>query len=74
MGNHDHFHIGSFPVDANPALGIRQSYIADSVWSIANILVPNLLYFRFANPALSHKASIFRAFRKSSRTYLTALR
>ena len=45
MGNHDHFYIGSFPVDANPVLGIRQSYIADSVWSIANILVPNLKTF-----------------------------
>lgn len=45
MGNHDHFYIGSFPVDANPALGLRQSYIADSVWSIADILVPNLNTF-----------------------------
>jgi metallophosphoesterase (TIGR03768 family) len=45
MGNHDHFYIGSFPVDANPALGIRQSYIADSVWSIADILAPNLRTF-----------------------------
>lgn len=45
MGNHDHFYIGSFPVDANPALGIRKSYIADSVWSIANILAPNLHTF-----------------------------
>ena len=45
MGNHDHFFIGSFPVDANPALGIRQSYISNSVWSIADILVPNLRTF-----------------------------
>lgn len=45
MGNHDHFYIGSFPVDANPALGIRQSYVADSVWSIADILAPNLRTF-----------------------------
>ncbi|MEI7430137.1 MAG: TIGR03768 family metallophosphoesterase [Betaproteobacteria bacterium] len=45
MGNHDHFYIGSFPVDANPALGFRQSYIADSVWSMANILAPNLRTF-----------------------------
>jgi len=45
MGNHDHFCIGSFPVDANPALGIRQSYISDSVWSMANILAPNLRAF-----------------------------
>jgi metallophosphoesterase (TIGR03768 family) len=45
MGNHDHFYIGSFPVDANPALGFRQSYVADSVWSIADILAPNLRTF-----------------------------
>lgn len=38
MGNHDHFMIGSFTVDADPALGFRQSYIADSVWSIGNPL------------------------------------
>ena len=45
MGNHDHFYIGSFPVDANLALGFRQSYVADSVWSIADILAPNLRNF-----------------------------
>ena len=45
MGNHDHFYIGSFPVDANPALGIRQSYVADSVWAIADIMIPNLKTF-----------------------------
>jgi hypothetical protein len=25
LGNHDHFYIGSFPVDADPSLGIRDS-------------------------------------------------
>jgi metallophosphoesterase (TIGR03768 family) len=45
LGNHDHFYIGSFPVDANPALGVRESFVADSVWAIANILVPNLKAF-----------------------------
>ena len=45
MGNHDHFYIGSFPVDAIPALAIRQSYIAGSVWSIANILAPHFQTF-----------------------------
>jgi len=54
MGNHDHFYIGSFPVDANPALGIRQSYVAGSVWSIANILAPNLRTF----PALFNMEGI----------------
>ena len=45
MGNHDHFFIGSFPVDANPSLGLRASFVADSVWSISNILAPNLKTF-----------------------------
>ena len=42
LGNHDHFFIGSFPVDAEPALGIRESYISDKVWAISDLLVPNL--------------------------------
>lgn len=45
MGNHDHFFIGSFPVDANPALGLREAYIADTVWAVADILEPNLAKF-----------------------------
>ncbi|WP_136360710.1 TIGR03768 family metallophosphoesterase [Desulfatibacillum aliphaticivorans] len=45
MGNHDHFYIGSFPVDADPSLGIRDSYIADTVWNAANILQPDLAAF-----------------------------
>lgn len=45
MGNHDHFFIGSFPVDAKPALGIRQSYVSGSVWSTADFLVPNFQNF-----------------------------
>ena len=45
MGNHDHFFIGSFPVDANPALGIRQSYVSDSVWATADFLAPNYKNF-----------------------------
>ncbi len=40
LGNHDHFYIGSVPVDANPALGLRQSYISDTVWSRADFLQP----------------------------------
>jgi metallophosphoesterase (TIGR03768 family) len=40
LGNHDHFYIGSFPVDADPSLGIRQSYTSDTVWSVADFLVP----------------------------------
>jgi metallophosphoesterase (TIGR03768 family) len=40
LGNHDHFYIGSVPVDANPALGLRESYISDTVWSRADFLQP----------------------------------
>jgi len=41
LGNHDHFYIGSFPVDADPSLGIRDSYISDTVWAVADFLKPN---------------------------------
>ena len=40
MGNHDHFFIGSFPVDADKSLGIRESYVSSHVWSVADALVP----------------------------------
>jgi metallophosphoesterase (TIGR03768 family) len=40
LGNHDHFYIGSFPVDANATLGIRDSYISRTVWSRADLLIP----------------------------------
>ena len=33
LGNHDHMFIGSFPIDAEPSLGLRESYTADSVWA-----------------------------------------
>ena len=45
LGNHDHFFIGSFPVDALPELGLRQSYVADSMWAVGDILVPDLKAF-----------------------------
>ncbi|MFZ4478280.1 MAG: TIGR03768 family metallophosphoesterase [Rhodoferax sp.] len=38
MGNHDHFFIGSFPVDADPSLGIRKSYVSDTIWNVADVL------------------------------------
>ena len=41
IGNHDHFMIGSFPVDADPSLSFRKSYVADTVWAVADILKPN---------------------------------
>jgi len=42
LGNHDHFYLGSFPVDADPSLGIRNSYVSDSVWTRAAFLVPEV--------------------------------
>lgn len=33
LGNHDHLFIGSFPIDAEPSLGLRESYTADSIWA-----------------------------------------
>ncbi len=42
IGNHDHFFIGSFPVDAIPSLGLRQSYLSKTVWAVPdNILTPD---------------------------------
>lgn len=41
LGNHDHFFIGSVPVDADPSLGIRESYVSDKVWAVGNVLIPN---------------------------------
>lgn len=36
LGNHDHFMIGSFPVDGDPSLGFRESYTSDKVWAIGS--------------------------------------
>ena len=41
LGNHDHFLLGSFPVDADPSLGLRQSYVSDTVWAVADVLIPD---------------------------------
>jgi metallophosphoesterase (TIGR03768 family) len=41
LGNHDHFCIGSVPVDADPALKIRESYTSSNVWAIGDVLIPN---------------------------------
>lgn len=40
MGNHDHFFIGSVPVDANPALGIRAAYLSNQIWTCGDVLAP----------------------------------
>jgi metallophosphoesterase (TIGR03768 family) len=45
LGNHDHFYIGSFPIDADPSLGIRNSYISGTVWSRTDFLIPNSATF-----------------------------
>jgi len=42
MGNHDHFFIGSIPVDADPSLGIRESYLSANIWSGGDALLPTL--------------------------------
>ncbi len=41
LGNHDHFYIGSVPVDAFPELKLRESYISDEVWAVGDVLLPN---------------------------------
>lgn len=45
LGNHDHFMIGSFPVDGDPSLGFRASYTSDKVWAIGDVLRPNIATF-----------------------------
>ncbi len=42
LGNHDHFWLGSVPVDADPSLAIRQSYTSANVWAVGDILRPSL--------------------------------
>jgi metallophosphoesterase (TIGR03768 family) len=42
LGNHDHFMLGSFPVDADPSLGLRASFLSDTVWTVPAFLVPNM--------------------------------
>jgi len=38
LGNHDHFWIGSFPVDDGPRKNLRQSYISDEVFAAGDPL------------------------------------
>ncbi len=40
IGNHDHFLIGSFPVRADPSIGLAASYLADTVWAIPDVPIP----------------------------------
>lgn len=41
LGNHDHFFIGSIPIDADSSLNIRPSYTSGKVWAIGDVLKPN---------------------------------
>ena len=41
MGNHDHFFIGSVPVDADPSLQLRQSYTSNKIWAAGDVVKPN---------------------------------
>jgi metallophosphoesterase (TIGR03768 family) len=41
LGNHDHFCIGSFPIDADPTLNLRQAYTSGNVWAIGDVLISN---------------------------------
>lgn len=41
LGNHDHFFIGSVPVDAHPELKIRESYVSTNVLAAGDVLIPN---------------------------------
>ena len=41
LGNHDHFCIGSIPIDADPTLKIRESYTSGNVWKLGDVLLPN---------------------------------
>ncbi|MFA6548408.1 MAG: TIGR03768 family metallophosphoesterase [Candidatus Margulisiibacteriota bacterium] len=39
FGNHDHFWMGSFPVDGGPRAGLRQAYITDEVFATSNLFL-----------------------------------
>lgn len=64
IGNHDHFFIGSFPIDADPTLGFRQAYVADTVWARGDGLAPN-----FATFPILFNMEVF----KQTPTYYTGL-
>jgi metallophosphoesterase (TIGR03768 family) len=41
IGNHDHFYMGSIPIDADPTLKLRESYTASNVLCAGDVLIPN---------------------------------
>jgi metallophosphoesterase (TIGR03768 family) len=58
IGNHDKFYIGSFPVDADPSIGLRQSYLGNTVWNMPDILIPTIATANY-NPASYATEPIF---------------
>ena len=40
LGNHDHFFIGSAPVDGDPSLGLREAFTGSTVFATGDGLVP----------------------------------
>lgn len=41
LGNHDHFLIGSIPINADSTLNLSQSYTSGNVWAIGDLIRPN---------------------------------
>ncbi len=42
LENHDHFFIGSFAVDADPSLRLREAFTGSTIWSAGNVIVPQI--------------------------------
>lgn len=51
LGNHDHFFIGSFSVDADSSLGLREAFTGSTIWSAGDVMVPQILEIK-ANPEI----------------------
>jgi len=50
LGNHDHFYVGSIPVDYSSRKDLRQSYISDTVFATGDVLT---------NPALINNQDFY---------------
>ncbi|MFA6383788.1 MAG: TIGR03768 family metallophosphoesterase [Candidatus Omnitrophota bacterium] len=60
LGNHDHFFIGSLPVDNGPRKDLRESYISDNVFAVGDLL---------ANPANIAKSDYYMGILDGSTPY-----
>lgn len=60
LGNHDHFWMGSVPVDYGPRKDLRQSYISDEVFATADILT---------NPTIINNHDYYMGVLDGSTTY-----